>query len=102
LSDAPIRESDNMLLTAIGRVRNTDQMTEGDTLVSFGKAPILAELIQAKITLTCAYPTDMKVWGLNSEGSYVGQMTVTPGEDSITFEIGNPDFPACYYLIFRE
>ena len=102
LSDAPIRESDNMLLTAIGKVRNTDQTTEGDALVSFGKTPILAELIRAKITLTCAHPQDMKIWGINSEGSYVGQMPVTCGENTITFDIGDPEFPACYYLIFRE
>lgn len=103
LTDAPIRESDNMLLTAIGKVRNTDQVFDGEILTSFGKLPIVAELIEATITLKTCYPNDIKIWGINADGSYVGSMPVTVVDDeTITFSIGNPGFPACYYLIFRE
>lgn len=102
LTDAPLTESDNILLSAIGKVRNTDQATEGSNLKEFGKAPIMAELIQATIKLRTPYGKDMKVWGVNAEGLYVSRMPTKYEDGILTFTIGDPKAPACYYLIFKE
>lgn len=102
LTDDAITESDNMLLSAIGRVRNEGQMTEGYNLVEAGTAPIMAELIQATISIRTPHGKNMKVWGVNAEGLYVATMPTKYEDGVLTFTIGDPAKPACYYLIFKE
>ena len=102
LTDDAITQSENMLLTAIGRVRNSGQMTEGDSLVDAGKAPIMAELIQSTISIRTPHGANMKVWGVNAEGLYVATMPTKYEDGVLTFTIGDPGKPACYYLIFKE
>ena len=102
LSDAPITQSENMLLTAIGRVRNEGQVTEGDRLVEAGKAPIMAELIEATISIRTPHADQMKVWGVNAEGLYVATMPTKCEDGVLTFKIGDPAKPACYYLIAKQ
>ena len=102
LTDDAITQSENMLLSAIGRVRNSGQMTEGYNVVEIGNAPILAELIQATISIRTPHGANMKVWGVNAEGLYVGTMPTKYEDGVLTFTIGDPKKPACYYLIFKE
>ena len=103
LTDDPITESDNILLSAIGKVRNTDQVTEGSNLKEYGRTPIMAELIHATIQLKTPHGKDMKVWGVNAEGLYVAKMPTSYENGVLTFTIGaNPTTPACYYLIVKE
>lgn len=102
LTDDAITESENMLLTAIGRVRNDGQMTEGDQLVQAGHAPIMAELLKATISIKTPHGANMKVWGVNAEGLYVATMPTKYEDGVLTFTIGDPLKPACYYLIFKE
>ena len=102
LTDDAITDSKNMLLSAIGRVRNEGQMVEGDLLVDEGKTPIMAELINATISIKTPHGANMKVWGVNAEGLYVATMPTTYEDGVLTFTIGDPLKPACYYLIFKE
>ena len=102
LTDDAITDSKNMLLSAIGRVRNEGQMVEGDLLVDEGKTPIMAELINATISIKTPHGANMKVWGVNAEGLYVATMPTTYEDGVLTFTIGDPLKPACYYLIFEE
>lgn len=44
----------------------------------------------------------MKVWGVNAEGLYVATMSAKYEDGVLTFAIGDPEKPACYYLIFKE
>ena len=100
LTDEPIEKSDNMLLSTIGRARNTDQVFDGDKLVDIGKPPILAEVIEADISIATER-TDLQVWGVNAEGFYVGRVPAKMVDGRLTFTVGKT-LPACYYLIVAE
>ena len=103
LTDDPIETSNNILLSAIGRARNTDQVFDGEKMIDVGKPPILAEVIDANIRLKNIHGTKMKVWGVNAEGMYAGQLPTTYDEDGyLNFRIGDDNNPACYYLIVME
>ena len=100
LTDAPIEESDYMLLTAIGRARNTHAEFDGDKMLELGNAPIMAEVIRATITLKTAR-RDLAVWGIGPEGYPVGRLNVKYEENAMVFTIGDK-WPASYYLISAE
>ena len=100
LTDDSIETSEHMLLTTIGRARNTDQVYDGDKMIDYGKAPIMSEVINATITLK-TQRTDLKVWGVNPEGFYVGQVPAKFEDGNMTFTLGEK-FPASYYLIVAE
>ncbi len=100
LTNDPIETSDNMLLTTIGRARNTDQVFDGDKLVDYGKGPILSEVIKAKISIRTDRD-DLQVWGVNPEGFYVGRLDTTYEDGMLSFTVGEK-LPASYYLIVAE
>lgn len=102
LSDAPIEESDNMLLTTIGRARNTDAIFDGEKMLDVGKPPIMAEVIQATVRIKTKHGKSLKVWGVNAEGFYSGEHATTYEDGWLQFEVGDIDNPACYYLIVKE
>ena len=101
LTKDAITESDNLLLSAVGHVRNEGQMTEGKTVCEIGNAPIMAELIRATVSIRTPHGAQMKVWGVNPEGFYVGDMPTKYEDGVLTFTIGDEAKPACYYLITR-
>ena len=100
LTDDPICRSENMLLTTIGRARNTDAVFDGENLVEFGRAPILSEVIKAKISIRTENKR-LQVWGVNAEGYYVGRKEATFEDGWMTFSVGDK-FNASYYLIVAE
>lgn len=100
LTDAPIKSSDNLLLSTIGRSRNTDSQFDGEKMVNNGHAPILSEVIHAKITIETER-TDLCVWGVNAEGLYVGKVPAVFEDGKMTFTVGE-NFPCLYYLISAE
>ncbi len=100
LSDAPIEEADNMLLSTIGRARNTEAVFDGDKMIEYGKAPILSEVIKAKISIK-TNRRDLSVWGVNAEGFYVGKVPAEYSDGYMTFTVGEK-YPANYYLIVAE
>lgn len=102
LTNDPIETSDNMLLTAIGRARNTDATFDGEKMIDVGKPPILAEVIQATVRIKTAHGQKMKVWGVNAEGFYAGKLATTYEDGYLSFNIGDENNPACYYLIVKE
>lgn len=100
LSDSEIGESDNMLLTAVGRVRNTGFAAEGDKTVSFGHEPIVAEVICAEITIQTERQ-DLCVHAINAEGLEVGMLDTHWADGRLTFRTG-VHYRAVYYLIQAE
>ncbi len=103
LTDDPLEKSDNILLSAIGRARNTGAQFDGEKMIELGQPPILAEVVSAKITMKTDKPERLRVWGVNAEGFYAGKCAVTDnGDGTVSFEIGDENNPACYYLIVAE
>ncbi len=102
LTDAPIEESDNMLLSAIGRARNTGAQFDGDKMLDVGHPPILAEVIEAQVQIRTKLGKSLKVWGVNAEGFYSGNLPTTYEDGVLSFYIGDQANPACYYLIVKE
>lgn len=100
LSDSEIGVSDNMLLTTVGRVRNTDYMAEGDKTVSFGHEPIVAEVISAEITIQTEQQ-NLCVHAINAEGLEVGMLDTHWADGRFTFRTGE-HYRAVYYLIQAE
>ena len=102
LTNDPIEKSDNMLLSAIGRARNTGIQFDGEKMIDIGRAPIMAEVINAKISLKTEIGDKLKVWGVNAEGFYAGMLPTTYEDGWLSFRIGDENNPACYYLIVKE
>jgi len=102
LTDDPISESKNILLTTIGRARNSGAQFDGEKMLELGHAPILAEVINAKIRLKTSHGEKLKVWGVNAEGFYAGLLNTTYEDGYLCFEVGDENNPACYYLIVAD
>ncbi|MBE6930298.1 MAG: hypothetical protein E7463_08465 [Ruminococcaceae bacterium] len=100
LSEDAIGESDNIMMTTVGRAENTDAKFAGDYMVEYGHAPILAEVIKAEIKLHTTNP-NLHVWAVNAEGMYHGQVPATYEDGVLSFTIGD-QFPSVYYLIQAE
>lgn len=102
LTDEPIERSTNMLLSAIGRARNTGAQFDGDKMLDVGHAPIQAEVIEADVKIRTELGDELKVWGVNAEGFYAGKLETTYEDGVLSFHIGDQVNPACYYLIVKE
>ena len=102
LTDEPTETSDNILLSAIGRARNSGAQFDGTKMLELGHAPIEAEVIHAHVKLKTELGQRMSVWGINAEGLYAGQLPTTYEDGYLCFEIGDAMNPACYYLITKE
>jgi hypothetical protein len=100
LTDEPIEKSDNILLTTVGRAKNTDAKFDGEQMLDYGRPPILIEVIEVDISLKTEYST-LKVWAVNAEGFYVGAIPATYENGSLKFTLGK-QFPSMYYLIQAE
>lgn len=99
LTDAPISESDNILITAVGRVSNTGEVRENGLLTEIGTTPILAEVIEAEIEIKNATPA-MVVFGITAEGYYTGTIPTVYENGTMKFKIGDK-FPSIYYQIVK-
>lgn len=102
LSDSPVNEADNMLLTTVGRSENTDMKfnEEHTQMLDFGRAPITIEVIEAEISIRTERK-DLKVWGVNAEGFYTGELPSRFKDGIMTFNVGDV-YPSMYYLIRAE
>ena len=100
LTDDPIENSPHMLLTTIGRARNTGAQFDGEKMIDVGHAPIISEVIEADIAIKTDYP-NLRVWGVNAEGYYVGNLDTTYEDGWLKFHVGDT-FPAAHYLIMAE
>ena len=102
LTDDPIFQSPHMLLTTIGRARNSGAQFDGEKMIDVGHAPIMSEVIQADIRLRTEHGNNLRVWGVNAEGFYAGRLATTYEDGWLQFEVGDIDNPASYYLIVKE
>lgn len=100
LTDAGIRCSDNLLLTAVGRAQNTDAQFDGDQMLAYGRPPVLVEVIEASITIDVDNP-NMKVWSVNAEGMFTGSLPSEYRDGKLSFKIGDT-MNSMYYLIQAE
>ena len=71
-------------------------------MLEVGKPPIMAEVITATIHLETEHGEAMKVWGVNAEGFYSGNIPTTYEDGVLSFTVGDEENPACYYLIVKE
>ncbi len=100
LTDESLDKTGSILLSAVGRAENTDAKFDGDQMLEYGHAPILAELIEAEITLKTSRP-NLAVWAVNAEGFYIGREPVTYENGELKFKIGNLH-KSIYYVIQAE
>ncbi len=100
LSDDKLSETNNILLTAVGRAKNTNAKFDGDKLVDYGTAPITIEVTEAEIELKTSHP-NMKIWAISAEGFYIGCIPSEYDNGVLKFKIGE-QFPSMYYLIRVE
>ena len=100
LSDKKITESDNILLTAVGRAENTGMKTKGDAMLDIGKPPVCVEVIKAQIEIETPN-SDMQVWAISPEGFYIGTVPTSYENGKLKFTVGNTS-QSMYYLIVKE
>lgn len=103
LTQDPIADSPSLLLTAVGRADNTGAQysADGKHQLSFGRAPVLIEVIEARISLHTRHP-NLKVWLIGDRGEAITHLPATYENGILTFAIGpqpawNPG--SMYYLL---
>ena len=97
LTDDAIENSDNLLLTTVGRAENTDFKMMGDLVVNTGTNPVQVEVIKAKIRMK-TQQKDLVVYSISPEGFIQGNVPVTYEDGAISFEVGDK-WRSMYYLI---
>ena len=100
LTDEGIASSDNLLLTAVGRAKNTDAKFFHDYMLDIGKPPVLIESIETEIELETVHP-DLKVWAVSPEDYYIGTVPTAWKDGKMTFRLGEVS-ESMYYLIVRS
>ncbi len=99
LTDAPIAESDNILLTVVGNCDNTDAQYNDNHTVQYSKGhgPIEAEVIEAEIEIENNQGI-FRVDAIGDNGMQVGSANPVTENGKIKFSTGG-DFPSIHYLI---
>ena len=69
-------------------------------ILDMGKPPVLAEVIEAEITLENCY-SGARVMAIDPEGFYIGEVPSTYENGCLKFTIGDK-YPSIYYLIVRD
>lgn len=99
LTDEPINNSSNMLLTAVGRAENTGFKYNEDRsqVLDVGSGPIQVEVIEATIEIKTD-KKNLRVISINPQGMITGYMPSEYKDGVFRFEIGQ-EFQSMYYLI---
>ena len=100
LSEQSISQSNNILLTTIGRARNAGVKYDGLEMVELGNGPVQVENIYAKIKLTTSQK-NMTVWSVTPEGCYQGKIPCEWEDGVLTFTVGE-QWNSMYYLLQTE
>ena len=100
LTDAPITESDNILLTTVGRAENTDAKFSGDLMLDIGKPPVVVENIRAEIEIE-TNQSGFHVWAMGAEGYYIGTVPAEEKDGKLRFKLGDVS-RSMYYLIVKS
>ena len=99
LSDDPVNNSANMLLTAVGRADNTNSKYNQDHTMQLevGEAPIQVEIIEATIEIKTD-TRNLRVMAINPQGFLIGYIPSEYKDGVFRFEIGKV-YQSMYYLI---
>ncbi len=102
LTDAPISQSNNLLLTTVGRAENTDMKYSEDRqeILDFGKPPIQIEVIAADVSLKTDQ-TNLRVLSIGPEGFITGVIPSVYADGQLKFSLGETCY-SMYYLIQTE
>lgn len=100
LTNSPITKSDNILLTAVGRAKNTNAKFEGEKMLEYGEPPVLIESIEADIEIETPY-NDLVVWAISAEGYYIGNPPCEYKDGKLKISIGEKSM-SMYYLIVKS
>lgn len=103
LTDESTSESVSLLLTAVGRCKNSGARFDesGRHQAEIGHGPVLVEPISGTVTITTSRP-NLKVWILSEIGDAVIKVPTTYEEGELRFEIGPQPVrggTTIYYLI---
>jgi len=101
LTDEPISRSDQLLLTAVGRVENTGMVynIQRTKVIAEGSGPILIDPIEATVTIDTPWD-DLRIWALGPDGQRIGEVPTRYVDGQLIFTIG-PSFKTMYYVIER-
>ena len=99
LTDQSLNETDNILLTAVGRAQNTDAKFYKEYMLDIGKPPVLIENIEAEIEIDTVH-SDLQVWAISPEGYYIGTVPTSYENGKLKLQIGAVS-QSMYYLIAR-
>jgi hypothetical protein len=99
LTEEAITESDNILLTTVGRAVNTDAKFESELMHEIGHGPVLVENIIADIEIETSH-TGLEVWSVSAEGYYIGKLPTTYEDGKLKFHVGDIS-RTMYYLIVK-
>ncbi len=99
LDNNAITASEHILLTAIGNADNTDAVynEEETSLVKEGVAPVLIDVIEAKISIKTE-KKNLIVYAVDPEGFFTGALGSTYKDGIFSFTIGEK-YESMYYLI---
>ena len=95
LSDAPIAESDNLLITALCDAVNSDMQWDEDHMLSYGHAPVLVKVMEAKVGIRTA--ARMRIRSIGPEAQMTGELETSYEDGILTFTLGT-QHPGMYYL----
>jgi len=76
-NDKPIKDAKNVLITALARIRNTNQRIVGNSSVNWGNAPILMEPVVAEINIKRAGAFTVHI--LDQDGRRTGNTLAPQG-----------------------
>ncbi len=99
LTDKPIKSSENMLLTAVGRSDNTNSRYNANHTkqLEVGVGPIQVEIIEAAIEIKTD-KKNLRVIAINPQGFITGYIPTQYKDGIFSFEIGR-EYQSMYYLI---
>jgi hypothetical protein len=99
LTNEPLNNSSNMLLTAVGRAENTGVMynKEHNQQIDPGHGPIRVEIIEAAIEIKTE-KKNLRVMAVNPQGYIIGYIASEYKNGIFSFEIGR-EYQSMYYLI---
>ncbi len=100
LTKDPITKSNNILLTTVGRAKNTDAKFSEDLMLDIGHAPITVENIKAELELETDQ-TGLVVWSISAEGYYIGKQPVEYSNGKMKIKLGDTG-RSMYYLIVKD
>ncbi len=100
LTDKDISSSENMLLTAVGRAKNTGADFKNEQMFDLGKAPVCIEVTETNIEIKTSVE-GLKVWAISPEGFYIGTVDTTYENGVLKFRLGDVS-NSMYYLIVKD